>query len=48
MLLVHNSRVLHGREAFDGARNLLGAYMDQDELDSTARVLGLYPPQSAP
>jgi alpha-ketoglutarate-dependent taurine dioxygenase len=47
MVLVHNSRVLHGREAFEGARNLLGAYMDQDELDSTARVLGLFPPQEA-
>ncbi len=47
MLLVNNTRVLHGREAFEGPRNLLGAYMDQDELDSTARVLGLYPPQRA-
>jgi alpha-ketoglutarate-dependent taurine dioxygenase len=47
MVLVHNARILHGREAFAGARNLLGAYMDQDELDSKARVLGLFPPQEA-
>ena len=47
MLVVNNARVLHGRESFDGARNLLGAYMDRDELDSTARVLGLHPPSRA-
>jgi trimethyllysine dioxygenase len=40
-LLVDNHRVLHGRHAFSGARNLLGWYMDRDELLSRARRLAL-------
>lgn len=41
MLVVQNQRVLHGREAFVGMRNLVGAYIDRDDFESKARVLGL-------
>ncbi|MDQ3470680.1 MAG: TauD/TfdA family dioxygenase [Actinomycetota bacterium] len=42
VMVFHNSRVLHGRTAFDpggGARHLFGLYVDLDEWRSTMRVL---------
>jgi trimethyllysine dioxygenase len=41
MLVIDNNRVLHGRESFVGMRNLVGAYVDRDDFESRARVLGL-------
>ena len=41
MMVVENSRVMHGRDSFSGQRNLVGCYMSREEVDSTARVLGL-------
>jgi gamma-butyrobetaine dioxygenase len=42
LLAMHNHRVLHGRKPFDlssGGRQLLGCYLDVDDLHSTMRVL---------
>ena len=36
-VIVDNHRVMHGRQSFRGPRNLLGWYMDRDELESCAR-----------
>ncbi len=44
MVVVNNWRVMHGRESCVGTRNLLGAYMDWDEMASRARLHGLHPP----
>lgn len=39
-VLIDNHRVLHGRFAFEGHRNLLGCYMTVDDWQSRLRVLG--------
>lgn len=44
MLAVNNSRIMHGRESFQGTRNMLGAYVDLDEVQSTARTMGIQVP----
>jgi hypothetical protein len=41
VLAVDNHRVLHGRKAFVGYRNLLGFYMDRDMVESKMRQLGV-------
>ena len=38
-LLIDNTRVLHGRHAFTGHRNMLGCYMTTDDWQSKLRVL---------
>lgn len=38
-LLLDNHRVLHGRHAFTGTRNLLGCYMTAADWQSRCRVL---------
>ena len=40
-VIVDNHRVMHGRQSFRGSRNLLGWYMDRDELESCARRVGV-------
>ncbi|XP_035753930.1 trimethyllysine dioxygenase, mitochondrial [Egretta garzetta] len=40
-LFIDNWRVLHGREAFTGYRQLCGCYLTRDDVLNTARVLGL-------
>ncbi|XP_064526383.1 trimethyllysine dioxygenase, mitochondrial isoform X3 [Pseudopipra pipra] len=40
-LFVDNWRVLHGREAFTGYRQLCGCYLTRDDVLNTARLLGL-------
>ncbi len=43
LLVTVNTRVLHGREAFEvvsGHRHIQGCYVDRDGLDSRLRVLG--------
>lgn len=39
VVIFDNHRVLHGREAFEGYRNMLGCYFDRDEWESRLRVL---------
>ena len=39
MVIVDNWRVLHGREEFEGYRNLRGCYIGRDDVDSKCRVL---------
>lgn len=39
IVLFDNHRVLHGRDAFEGYRNMLGCYFDRDEWESRLRVL---------
>jgi trimethyllysine dioxygenase len=41
LLLIDNYRVLHGRSAFTGNRELLTAYLPRDEWKSKARIFGL-------
>lgn len=41
VLFVDNWRVLHGREAFTGYRQLCGCYLTRDDVLNTARLLGL-------
>ncbi|OQR90746.1 trimethyllysine dioxygenase [Achlya hypogyna] len=41
MMVVDNSRVMHGRHAFLGERALIGCYIGKTEYDSRLRVLGL-------
>ena len=41
ILLVDNTRVMHGRSAFTGARHICGCYMPYDDWRAKARVLGL-------
>lgn len=43
MLVINNRRVMHGRRAFQGHRNLVGCYMDTDALYSAARLCNLIP-----
>eukprot|EP00729_Bicosta_minor_P020947 gene20947-10151_t len=38
-MICNNHRVLHGRDAFEGARNLMGCYIGKDEWESKARLL---------
>ncbi|MCP3939517.1 MAG: hypothetical protein GY708_29575 [Actinomycetia bacterium] len=40
VLLFDNWRVLHARAAFTGARRFLGAYINHEDLDSVARLVG--------
>ena len=43
LLVLDNTRVLHGRETFDtsgGQRHLKGCYVDKDGFDSRLRILG--------
>lgn len=41
MLVLNNHRVLHGRRAFEGTgRNMIGAYVGVDELESALRLNG--------
>lgn len=40
-LFIDNWRVLHGREAFTGYRQLCGCYLTRDDVLNTARLLGL-------
>jgi trimethyllysine dioxygenase len=40
-IICDNHRVLHGRTAFCGERNLAGAYIGQDEWKSQARIHGV-------
>ena len=37
MVVIDNWRVLHGREEFEGYRNLRGCYVGRDDIDSTKR-----------
>ena len=39
MVIIDNWRVLHGREAFSGFRNLVGCYVGMDDFRSRWRVL---------
>ncbi len=42
MVIFDNSRVMHGRAAFDansGERHLRGYYIERNEVDSRIRVL---------
>ncbi|MBV9542797.1 MAG: TauD/TfdA family dioxygenase [Chloroflexi bacterium] len=42
LIAYDNNRVLHGRSAFDassGERHLQGCYLNQEDLDSTLRLL---------
>ncbi|XP_068105643.1 trimethyllysine dioxygenase, mitochondrial [Hyperolius riggenbachi] len=41
VLFVDNWRVLHGREAFTGYRQLCGCYINRDDVLNVARILGL-------
>nr|XP_044996601.1 trimethyllysine dioxygenase, mitochondrial isoform X1 [Jaculus jaculus] len=41
VLFIDNWRVLHGREAFTGYRQLCGCYLTRDDILNTARLLGL-------
>eukprot|EP00050_Salpingoeca_kvevrii_P008157 m.301143 g.301143 ORF g.301143 m.301143 type:complete len:433 (-) comp14660_c0_seq1:193-1491(-) len=41
MVVINNRRVMHGRESFQGQRNLVGCYIAQDDWVSRARVLGI-------
>ena len=41
LIFVNNHRVMHGRSHFDGSRELLTAYLPQDDWLSKARVLKL-------
>ena len=38
-LLLDNHRVMHGRHAFRGYRNMLGCYLGSDDWRSRLRVL---------
>ncbi|XP_069068237.1 trimethyllysine dioxygenase, mitochondrial [Pleurodeles waltl] len=40
-LFVDNWRVLHGRESFNGYRQLCGCYLTRDDVLNAARLLGL-------
>ena len=51
LLVFDNSRVLHGRTAYDpqsGARHLQGCYVDNDDLLSRIRVLERAAPSTPP
>ena len=37
MVVIDNWRVLHGRDEFEGYRNLRGCYVGRDDIDSTKR-----------
>ena len=39
--IINNMRVMHGRDAFSGTRELIGCYLGADELHSRLRLLGL-------
>jgi len=39
--ILNNHRVLHGRQAFQGKRRMIGCYIGRDEFESHARHLGL-------
>ncbi|XP_068456848.1 trimethyllysine dioxygenase, mitochondrial [Clinocottus analis] len=41
VIFIDNWRVLHGREAFTGLRQLCGCYLTRDDVLSSARCLGL-------
>ncbi|XP_075876387.1 trimethyllysine dioxygenase, mitochondrial [Nelusetta ayraudi] len=41
VIFIDNWRVLHGREAFTGLRQLCGCYLTRDDVLSTARCFGL-------
>ncbi|EDQ90764.1 uncharacterized protein MONBRDRAFT_23751 [Monosiga brevicollis MX1] len=40
MAVINNHKVLHGREAFVGHRNLVGCYVTMDEFQSRLRLAG--------
>ncbi len=41
VLINDNWRVLHGREAYAGGRRFVGCYLNHEDFESRARVLGL-------
>ncbi|XP_029028660.1 trimethyllysine dioxygenase, mitochondrial [Betta splendens] len=41
VVFIDNWRVMHGREAFTGTRQLCGCYLTRDDVLSTARCFGL-------
>ncbi|XP_029463062.1 trimethyllysine dioxygenase, mitochondrial [Rhinatrema bivittatum] len=41
VLFVDNWRILHGREAFTGYRQLCGCYLNRDDVLNAARLMGL-------
>jgi trimethyllysine dioxygenase len=41
MVIIDNWRVLHGREEFQGHRNLRGCYVGRDDVDSKCRMFGI-------
>ncbi|XP_061558466.1 LOW QUALITY PROTEIN: trimethyllysine dioxygenase, mitochondrial [Phycodurus eques] len=41
VIFIDNWRVMHGREAFTGLRQLCGCYLSRDEVLSNARIFGL-------
>lgn len=41
MLIVNNSRVMHGRRSFVGERELCGCYLNRDQYESRLRLLGI-------
>ena len=43
VLINDNWRVLHGREAYTGARRFIGCYLNHEDLESRTRTLGLAP-----
>lgn len=40
VLINDNWRVLHGRQAYDGARRFVGCYLNHEDFESRVRVLG--------
>lgn len=41
VLLIDNWRLLHGRTAFSGQRNVVGCYVSRTEFMSIARTMGV-------
>lgn len=41
VIFIDNWRVMHGREAFTGMRQLCGCYLTRDDVLSAARCFGL-------
>ena len=39
LVLFDNWRVLHGREAFEGKRQLIGCYFNREDFESRLRLL---------
>lgn len=38
MIVIDNHRVMHGRKAFEGSRNLVGCYINKDDFLSTRQA----------